>query len=219
MKKILMIGALALFSCSHVYAKARYIATSGAFVTGDLGYGILFTPKDSVSHGQSPSRENIAWSGGFGYNWALDSFNVVGVEADYFDGGNASYPSSDGNLKINSETAAALLSFTSIWENGIDVFLKGGVGYLQQTNDVQNGFVRMDDHTLTGSGTSNMITGVGVVGVGYYLAKGFNIFVDSTYIYGGDDKYWNKFVITGNSPKDIKPASSLQFKLGMSYQF
>ena len=64
-----------------------------------------------------------------------------------------------------------------------------------------------------------MITGVGVVGVGYYLAKGFNIFVDSTYIYGGDDKYWNKFVITGNSPKDIKPASSLQFKLGMSYQF
>jgi hypothetical protein len=220
MKKILMVGALVLFSCSHAYAKARYIATSGLYLTGDVGYGILFAPGGNIVNGQGVDLNSVGWSGGIGYNWALDSFNFIGVETDYFDNGGATYKSSTGNLQIHSATVAALLSYTSIWENGVDVFLKGGVGYLQQTNNVQNGYVQIDRYNnLTGSGTNGTVTGVGVIGVGYYLAKGLNLFVDTTYVYGSDDRYWNHDMISGNSLDKIEAASSLQFKLGLSYQF
>lgn len=220
MKKILIAAALALLSCSHAYAKAKYIATSGVFVTGDLGYGVLFTPQRGIDNSQGFNQGGIGWSGGIGYNWALDSFDTIGIEADYFDNGSALYKSTTGNLKVNSATAAALLSYTTIWENGVDLFFKAGVGYLQQNNDVQDGGVaNIDSYSVTGSGTNGSVTGVGVIGFGYFVAKGLNLFFDTTYVYGGNDKYWNSGVISGNRPKDIKAASSLQFKLGMSYQF
>ncbi len=219
MKKILIVGALALFSCSHADAKAKYIATSGIFITGDFGYGVLFTPQHNINNYQGFNQENIGWSGGIGYNWALDSFDTIGIEADYFDNGSALYKSTTGNLKINSSTVAALLSYTTIWENGIDLFFKGGVGYLQQNNDVESGVAHIDPYHVRGSGTNSGVTGVGVIGFGYYIAKGLNVFVDTTYVYGGNDKYWNNDVITSDNPDSIKAASSLQFKLGMSYQF
>lgn len=220
MKKLLMSCGLIMLGAVHLYAAPKQIAKNGIFVTADGGYGLLFTPDNNINSGGNFDRNSFVWSAGVGYHWAMDSFNLVGIEADYFSNGQSTYnsgPGNSGSLKISSQAEALMFSYTTIWENGIDLFLKAGPVYLQQKNDV-SGAPRVNGVVLTGSDNKTGFQGMVVLGVGYYIAKNLNLFVDGTYLFGHTDTNWNS-ISPGNTPSNISLAASAQIKAGLSYQF
>lgn len=220
MKKLLMSCGLIFLCASYASAMPKQVASSGFFVTGDAGYGYLFTPGSDISSGGSYQRGNLAWSAGVGYNWALDSFNLAGLEVDYLDNGKSTYNSGSvggGPLKITSQSAAILLSYTTIWENGINLFFKAGPVYVRQKNDFSSP-TYVNGVLMSGSDTKTGFSGMGELGVGYYLAHNLNLFVDATYLFGHTNSNWNN-IAPGNTPSNISLAASAQVKLGLSYQF
>lgn len=220
MKKLLLGGALAVLTVTQIYAAPAKVAKSGVFVNGDFGYGLLFTPNTSLNSasGNTIDRDHFAWSAGLGYAWALDSFNMAGIEADYFYNGKANYNGGvgSGTLTANSTAEAILFSYTTIWENGVNLFFKAGPAYLQQKNDF-SARTNVNGVIFSGSGTYNTITGMGVIGLGYYVAPNLNFYVDVTGVYGKYSNSWN--VVQGNTPQNIGAMASGQVKLGLNYQF
>jgi hypothetical protein len=220
MKKILLSAALMLACALPALAMPAKVAKSGIFVTGDLGYGILFNPKDNMNGapGNTVDRNSFVWSAGLGYAWALDSFNMVGIEADYFSNGQSKYNggTGSGTLIATSTAEAILLSYTTIWENGINLFFKAGPDYLQQKNNF-SGPTNINGVIFSGSGTHTGITGMGVIGLGYYVTKNLNLFADVTGVYGNYSNSWS--VAAGDTPKNIGAGASAQIKAGLTYQF
>jgi hypothetical protein len=228
MKKLLAASVLSVLGCATLlHADPVQSATSGVFVTGDAGYGILFTPDANLnpSTGGSFTRSHFVGSAGLGYNWALDTFNLVGLEADYFNNGQSTYNSgggaNSGTLTVTSSSVAILLSFTTIWNNGIDFFFKIGPTYVQQVDSfsgpaVVNGYVRW------GNGVNQNFEGMGVIGLGYYIAHNLNLFTDVTYTYGRSKSNWSNVSQGGDiGSMDFgdEGAAAAQIKVGLSYQF
>lgn len=237
MKKLAI--ALTMLACgfgvNSVYASGGVVgapvqmASSGFFVTGDVGYGRLFSTNSDLNPvvpGGSYDRDSVGWSGGLGYNFAIDSFNMLGIEADYLRDGKSSYTSggttNNGTLNITSNSAAILFSFTTIWSNGVDFFFKVGPAYVWQNNDYSastlvNGFTR------TGSITYHQLEPMGVIGVGYYIMQNLNLFADATVIGGITPQDWNDIQQSGDvstlDSSNHATALAAQFKVGLSYQF
>jgi hypothetical protein len=218
MKKIFASGLLLLGV--YTYAAPVQIAQPGVYITADLGGGILFTPDSNLTvSGGSFKRSYFTWSGGLGYNWALDSFTIAGLEADYFDNGQSYYTSGvNGNAEITSSAIAALLTFTTIWENGINVFVKAGPAYVMQKNTFANN-TNIQGAVISGSQTKNTFQCIGVLGLGYYIAHNLNLFTDFTYVYGHSPGSWNSVIKNGAIDYPSLNAASAQIKVGLSYQF
>lgn len=222
------LGAVNAYASGDVIGAPAQIAFSGFYATGDFGYGRLFTTNSNLnpSTGGSYNRDHYGWSGGVGYNFALDTFNMLGIEADYLDLGQSVYTSgaaaapANGSLTINSQAAALLATYTTIWNNGINLFLKLGAAYVWQNNDY-SGSVLVAGGTRYGSITYQHFEPMGVLGVGYYIMKNLNLFVDTTVVGGDTPQGWTDHTgnITTFESSGKSTALAAQLKVGLSYQF
>lgn len=210
------LASIGTLSASYADDATLYTLDSDFFyLTADAGYGQLTTPNSSPTPtGSSPNLNSLVFSAGVGYAYALDSFSTIGLEADYSDNGKAEY---GGNFQISSKSVALLGTFSTMWTNGISVFIKGGVADVYQSKDY-SGTVIVNGFARSGSGTHQAFEPEGVVGVGYQISPDLNIFTDFTYVGGHSGSNWNDVVSSGNDNSDNQVASSLQLKVGVLYQ-
>ena len=224
MKKILTILALAGAPIVAAHANPHYV-TSGFYLTGDLGYGYLFTPnsdQNSPTTGGSYNHGSVAGGLGGGYRWAMDSFSSLGVEADYLYNGKATYnndPASlggksyDGTATFTSQGAAILAVFATQWENGINIFAKAGVSYILQDQSYSSQAL-VAGTPASGSDTNHGIEFIGSLGTGYLITQNINLFIEGTYIGGKTGGSWTS---TSSTQNDI--VANAQLTGGLSYYF
>ena len=115
MKKFLTILTLASAPVVAVHADPHYLH-SGFYITGDVGYGYLFTPnsdQNSPTTTGSYSHGGLAGSLGGGYRWALDSFSALGLEVDYLYNGKATYNNNPATLGGGGPSYNGTATFTS----------------------------------------------------------------------------------------------------------
>ncbi len=224
MKKFLSILTLSTAPIIALHADPFYVQ-SGYYLTGDVGYGYLFTPnntQNAPTTGGSYNHGGPAGSIGGGYRWAMDSFTGLGLEADYLYNGKATYNndaatlgsnSYDGTGTITSQGAAILLAFTTQWENGINIIAKAGMAYILQTQSYSSPTV-VSGTLVSGSNKNSAYEFVGALGMGYMITQNINLFVDGTYISGDKGGSWTP---TSNTQNSI--VQSAQIKGGLSYYF
>ncbi len=215
-------AGLVLLSTAFAYANTAYQAQSGFYLTADGGYGTLTTPDATLNTSTgSYDRTGLVWSAGAGYAWAMDSYTLLGLEADYLDNGQSAYTgngSGNGNLNISSNAFAIAGMFNSAWSNGFNVFAKAGVADVQQVGRFTQA-TTVNGYTRWGNSFGTSFQFLGVLGAGYYLTNSINLFLDYTYLSGNGRTNWDFIDASGAGKSNSDTAAASQFKLGLSYAF
>ncbi len=220
MKKTLAVLTLSSLSIAALHADP-ILANNGFYLTGDLGYGYLFTPnsnQNSPTTGGSYSHGGIAGNFGGGYRWAIDSFTTLGLELDYLYNGKATYNNdpvngNDGTDTFTQQGAAILATFGSLWSNGFNIFAKAGMADIFQKQSYSSPAV-VAGTVLEGSNTNSSFEFIADLGAGYMITQSINLFIQGQYIAGNSGGSWTSTALSDNNV-----VQSAQVTGGLSYYF
>ena len=206
MRKLLTItSAVALAIASS--AAMAVTAQSGVFVTGGVGIGALKTPTNfPTGQGYSTKNYGFAWDAGLGYQQALNTNILVGLEFGYAQLGKSSFSSDATGGTTESFTNKAwqvLLSGTYLWNNGFNLFVNGGAARVKTD---ASGTYHGDSSTKT-----RPVIGFGA---GYQFTQSIGANVAYEHMFGKD--YSDANDLNTNS---TTPATSSTLTLNLTYTF
>ena len=199
-------------------------ADHGFILSAEGGYAWLLGTPNATMDGSTGTykRGDITWGANLGYAWPLDTMSAVSLELGYADNGQNKYTGgggalNTGTLTIKSQDIQALGGFNSIWDSGINAFLKLGATVLQQKADLTATALIDGTHVAKFSSTKYYPRPMAVIGMGYKITPSVNLYIEGSGIYGELNSNWSS---VGTTPNKIN-AGSFVFagKVGLSYAF
>lgn len=223
MKKLLLPALIIGMFLTVASAYADFSLPTGPYVAAEGGYAYLLTPSAAMNSGGNYTRGDFGWGVNAGYNWGLDTFSTAGIEAGYNDNGQSKYNASGasgdtGTLTFDSKSWDILATFMTFWNNGVFFVAKGGVAYVQQSQDLTapviiNGI----SFTSSGNDNSNNFQPMVVLGGGYQLSPNFSLYSVLSWINGESHSDFSS--INADSPYHVNNAAIVTLKVGLTYNF
>lgn len=191
-KRLLII--LGLCTLSHS-------ALADVYIGGGAGFS---APENSPSlNGANSTDQQYTYEGGLGYQYNFGQHFASGVEANYIDYGQTSYSPSNSSSSSGSFANSAiqlLITGTYLMDNGVNTFVKAGAAH------------QVSDLSLT-NGSADISSWIPAVagGVGYYVIKNLNLYVQYQHSFGSD---WGS-ANASNSPAN--PVTMDSLTAGVTY--
>jgi hypothetical protein len=228
MRKIIYLSSLFLgLSLCGMTSYADISAQDGFYIDVNGGYSGLMAPRQPTNliYVSSPlgtyKVNSTTWSGNFGYQWALDTFSSVGWEAGYSQDGKATYNGSGaagdtGSLKLSASSYDILATFNTLWSNGFNVFVKGGVAWQWQQATLSGPLVIDGVSRSSDDFTSKHFAPAAEAGIGYMVTNNLDVYTSVSGIFGDTENNW-AFSESGNDYNN--PFAVYRFRIGLSYLF
>lgn len=220
--------ATSAFAQVQAYSPFSYSSPNSVYISGDAGYGTLSTPKqslpfpDDIISGSSDYKiGSFAGGGSLGYEHAINRNLLVGAELGYDYNGQSKYTEnytdalfSDSLVyKVTSQDFHALVTGTYLFNNGFNVFAKGGAARVDQAlkvdSEASNAYwpsSTYEDHLI---GYKPMAaTGIG------YRFRMVDIYAQYSHIFGTDADSFQDLVDNNGNLKNIVSTDAI--KLGAS---
>lgn len=191
-KRLLTILSLTLLS--HSAWAGIYIGAGGGFSAPENAPDL---------NGANSSLQPLTYDANLGYQFNITPHFASGVEADYINYGQTNYsPSNTSSSSGNFANSAIqiLVTGTYLMDNGVNTFVKAGVGHQTSDLSLNNGSADL----------SNWIPDV-AGGVGYYVLKNLNLYVQYQHSFGSSWSNANASNTPGN------PATMDSLTAGATY--
>ncbi|MDF2690179.1 MAG: hypothetical protein K0S29_34 [Gammaproteobacteria bacterium] len=227
MRKTFYLSSLCLgLSLFSISSYADVTAQNGFYIDVNGGYSGLFSPRQPTNLiNATPvgtyKVTNTTWSSSFGYQWALDSFSTTGWELGYSQDGKATYTGSGsvgdtGSLKLSASSIDMLATFNTMWSNGFNVFIKGGVAWQWQKANLDGPLSINGVSRSTDSFTNKHFAPMAEMGLGYMVTNNLNVYTSVSGIFGDSENNW----AFSNAGTDYNnPFAVYRFRIGLSYLF
>lgn len=178
-----------------------HAAMAGIYIGGGGGFS---APENAPNlPGTNSSNEQYTYNAGLGYQYNFDQHFASGVEANYINYGKTDYSPNQSNGVSGSFTNSAiqlLITGTYIMDNGVNTFVKAGAAHQMSNLSITNGSADISSWIPDVAG-----------GVGYYVLKNLNLYVQYQHSFGSN---WNN-ASAGNSPNE--PVTMDTLTAGVTY--
>lgn len=223
MTKQFTIGALLAILAMPGMAADR-TAMSGFYATANAGGGQIYSPYEFLNGSTgSYAYSAVVWGLNFGYMHALNQHFAVGIELGYYDNGQTKYngsggSSDTGSLQIHSNNWDILGAANYLWSNGLNVFAKAGLAYVEQTAELEAP-VTFPNATISNSFTNRNYAyrPMAEWGIGYQLNSRWNVYGMGSYIFADHGNNWKS--VNGQSTVNNTLFSVMTWQLGINYTF
>jgi hypothetical protein len=228
MRKIIYLSSVYLgLSLCTISSYAAVSAQDGFYLDANGGYSGLLAPRQPTNliYDSSPvgtyKVNSTTWSGNFGYQWALDTFSTVGWEAGYSQDGKATYNGSGaandtGSLRLSASSYDMLATFDTMWANGFNVFVKGGVAWQWQEANLTGPLIIDGVIRSSNNFTERHFAPEAEAGIGWMVTNNLNVYTSVSGIFGDAENNW-AFSQSGNDYNN--PFAVYRFRIGLSYLF
>jgi hypothetical protein len=227
MRKILLVTSICLglsLICGSSYADVS--AQDGYILNVNGGYSWLLAPRAPTNYGTNSTVGTYKVNGGtmgasLGYQWAIDTFSTIGIEAGYSNDGKANYTGSGqandtGSLALSDSSIDMLATFNTMWNNGMNVFIKGGLAMQTQKATLTGPLTINSVVRTTESSTERAWSPVIDFGLGYMITNNLDVYTSINTVLGTSKNNW-AFSNSGNDYNN--PFGSYSFRVGLSYIF
>jgi predicted porin len=183
-----LLTVLSLTILSHCAWANAYIGAGGGFSA----------PENAPSlNGANSSNQQYTYNADLGYQYNFAPHFASGIEADYINYGQTNYTPSNTNSTNGSFANSAiqiLVTGTYLMDNGVNTFVKAGVGHQTSELNLNNGSTSLSTWIPDVAG-----------GVGYYVLKNLDLYVQYQHSFGSN---WNN-ANASNTPSNPTTMDSL----------
>lgn len=189
-----LLGMLALCTVAHTVMANIYVGGGAGFSAAESPPNLSSTPS---------SNQQYTYDAGLGYQYNFDKHFSSGIEANYINYGKTTYSAPVNNPNNGSFTNSAiqlLVTGTYLMDNGVNTFVKAGAAHQASSLSISNGSADLSSWIPDVAG-----------GVGYYVLKNLNLYVQYQHSFGSN---WNS-ATPGNTPSD--PVTMDSLTAGVTY--